>query len=270
MTVTRYWQNGERSPSSHAVLMRSEATGPEFKRRSDELYHKYYPIEIDSTLPYEVRRQAMEDWWVQAHQVIVDAKLTRPDLTRMVAATPVAYRDGVRELFAACAARDIPVLVFSAGLYDVIKEILEAAALKPPNVHIVSNRMQFDPDTGVCTSFASPLIHVFNKNEAKIAGSPYEASLAGRSRVLLMGDSLGDLQMGDGIACETLLTVGFLNHDTEKHLSAYTAAFDVVVIDDAPMDFANRIVEGFKEVATRVAAAAAAAATAGVNGTGAV
>ena len=76
--------------------------------------------------------------------------------------------------------------MFSAGLYDVIKEILQQAGLKKPNVHIVSNRMIFDKDdydTGVCVGFHDPLIHVFNKNEARMHGAPYEEQVAGRKHI---------------------------------------------------------------------------------------
>jgi cytosolic 5'-nucleotidase 3 len=38
----------------------------------------------------------------------------------------------------------VPVLIFSAGLADVIEEVLRQQAELPPNVHVVSNRMVFD------------------------------------------------------------------------------------------------------------------------------
>lgn len=56
-----------------------------------------------------------------------------------------------------------------------------------------------------------------------------------------MGDSLGDLRMGEGLTHDTQLTIGFLNHDQESLLGSYAEAFDVVVLNDAPMNFIGLI-----------------------------
>ncbi|KAI8844758.1 pyrimidine 5'-nucleotidase [Chytridium lagenaria] len=240
MTMTRYWMNGSRSPSSHAILTRSPSISAEFKQRSDVLYKTYYPIEISPTVTKEEKFKAMEDWWVKAHELIVDLKLAKSDFAKMIQQTPVAFRPGLHEVIQRTAKDNIPFLVFSAGLYDIIREILDTANMKPPSLHVVSNRMKFD-ENDIVVGFHDPLIHVMNKNEAKVEGSPYADTLIGRDRVILMGDSLGDLQMAEGVHSKTLLTIGFLNHDTDIHIEKYLAAYDVVIVDDAPMSFINSI-----------------------------
>jgi cytosolic 5'-nucleotidase 3 len=40
---------------------------------------------------------------------------------------------------------------------------------------------------------------VFNKNEAAAQGSAYYEALKERTHIILMGDSLGDLRMSEGI-----------------------------------------------------------------------
>ncbi|KAJ3113938.1 5'-nucleotidase, cytosolic III-like [Phlyctochytrium bullatum] len=240
MTMTKYWVDGVRGPSSHAVLTRSPSISEAFKARSQVLYEKYYPIEVSHTVTREEKFKAMDEWWRYAHELIVDLKLSRSDLARMVVETPVTFRAGLTEVIDACERADAPFLVFSAGLYDVIHEILERANLKRKNVHIVSNRMQFD-ENGVCVAFYEPMIHVLNKNEAKVEGSPYAETLVDRKNVILMGDSLGDLQMADGLETDTLLTIGFLNHDEERLAPEYLAAFDLVVTGDQSFEFLHII-----------------------------
>ncbi|KAJ3217710.1 hypothetical protein HDU67_007406 [Dinochytrium kinnereticum] len=216
-----------------------------FKDRSDVLYKKYYPIEISHTASKTDKFKAMEEWWIKAHELIVELKLTKPDLTTMIQQTPVTFRPELSNVIKRSAEAQIPFLVFSAGLYDIIREILERADLKPPSLHVVSNRMKFD-DNDVCIGFHDPLIHVMNKNEAKVEGSPYADTLTGRDQIILMGDSLGDLQMAEGLKPKTLLTIGFLNHDTELFLDQYMAAYDVVIIDDAPMSFTMSILNALE------------------------
>ncbi|GJX84557.1 7-methylguanosine phosphate-specific 5'-nucleotidase A isoform X2 [Tanacetum coccineum] len=61
--------------------------------------------------------------------------------------------------------RDIPVLIFSAGLADIIEEVLRRKLHRTfKNVKIVSNRMKFDQN-GNLLSFTGKLIDSLNKNE---------------------------------------------------------------------------------------------------------
>ena len=57
-----------------------------------------------------------------------------------------------------------------------------------------------------------------------------------------MGDSLGDLRMADGVEHQVKLTIGFLNHDTEKLLEQYAGAYDIVILNDSSLEFVNLLI----------------------------
>lgn len=60
--------------------------------------------------------------------------------------------------------------------------------------------------------FKGKLIHTFNKNEDAIHSSDYFEKLCGRTNVILMGDSLGDIKMALGVPQPSkVLKIGFLN-----------------------------------------------------------
>ncbi|CAG8681543.1 13386_t:CDS:1 [Racocetra fulgida] len=103
--------------------------------------------------------------------------------------------------------------------------------------------MGFNPETGICDHFKIPLIHIFNKSEIMIKDSPYHTIIENRGNVILLGDSIGDIHMSDGIQHETCLTIGFLNHMVEDLINIYLEAFDIVVVDDGPMDIVNNILD---------------------------
>lgn len=107
---------------------------------------------------------------------------------------------------------DIPILVFSAGVGDVIDEALLAHSLTQNNVKVISNYMTYNSE-GKLITFTGKLIHMYNKNESSIPhSSTYFQDLSHRHNVILMGDSLGDLQMSKGVEPpSTVLTIGFLN-----------------------------------------------------------
>ena len=112
-----------------------------------------------------------------------------------------------------------------------------------PNMHIISNEMLFNPETGICDGFRSPDIHVFNKSEVVIRDLPYHDTIENRSNVILLGDSAGDLQMSNGISHEVSLTIGFLNLEIEKRLSTFMELYDIVVLYDGTADVVNWILE---------------------------
>ncbi|CAN0003324.1 unnamed protein product [Hapterophycus canaliculatus] len=69
-----------------------------------------------------------------------------------------------------------------------------------------------------------------------------------RRNVLLLGDSLGDLNMAKGVDADETLTVGFLNDKVEERMDAYLEAYDVVILGDGGFDFVLKLLE---EVASR-------------------
>ncbi len=81
---------------------------------------------------------------------------------------------------------------------------------------------------GELTGFDGDLIHVFNKNENAVHDSEYFRRLQGRSNVLLMGDSLGDLNMADGADAKHLLKIGFLNDKVYR-----TLCFSTLIVESS-------------------------------------
>ena len=66
--------------------------------------------------------------------------------------------------------------------------------------------------------------------------------------MLLLGDSLGDATMADGLDSSlglTVVKIGFLNESEPSRIAArlpaYSAAFDAVILGDGSFDWLNEI-----------------------------
>ncbi|KAK9912099.1 hypothetical protein M0R45_035974 [Rubus argutus] len=245
-TLTKYRVNGSRGQSSHGLLQQENA---EYDNKRRELYEYYHPLEFSPTIPIEEKTKLMEEWWGKTHALLIEGGLTYDGIRQSVADSTIAFREGVVELFEFLEERDIPVLIFSAGLADIIEEVMRQKVHKLfKNVKIVSNRMVFD-DNGHLVSFKGKTIHSLNKNEhaldmaaplhdrlGAVDGPTYEnVSVKMRRNVILLGDHIGDLGMSDGLNYENRISVGFLNDNVENSLDSYCQAFDVVYLNDAPM-----------------------------------
>ena len=105
----------------------------------------------------------------------------------------------------------------------------------------VSNFLLFDEEGNVkgMSESDDDMIHMYNK--ADMVKKKTKGGNNGlRKNVILIGDSLGDLDMAAGVENpDTVLTIGFLNKNYEKNLPVYQNKFDVVLVDDQTMEFPN-------------------------------
>ncbi|BBN69122.1 5'-nucleotidase [Prunus dulcis] len=201
------------------------ATGEsEYDKKRQELYEHYHPLEFSPTIPIEEKAKLMEEWWTKTHGLLIEGGLTYDGIRQSVADSTIAFREGVVELFEFLEERDIPILIFSAGLADIIEEVLRQKIHRLfKNVKIVSNRMVFN-NNGHLVSFQGKTIHSLNKNEHaldmaaplhdrlgdNIDAPTYEnASVKTRRNVLLLGDHIGDLGMSDGLNYENRISADF-------------------------------------------------------------
>jgi 5'-nucleotidase len=184
----------------------------------------------------------MEDWYHKVNALLAQQELNRDDVVAAVAGcADFRIRAGVAEAFQHCHERGIPIIILSAGLGNVIEEVVRQHIPKVggvygepwENVRVLSNTMLWD-ENGEFADF-SPLIHMFNKSLAD-APADLKALIKNRDHCILCGDGLGDLTMADGHMDGDLsiLKFGFLNEKIEARMPKYIApgGFDRIILND--------------------------------------
>uniref|UniRef100_A0A8D2MA73 5'-nucleotidase, cytosolic IIIB n=1 Tax=Zonotrichia albicollis TaxID=44394 RepID=A0A8D2MA73_ZONAL len=217
MTLSRFGCNGRRCPTSHNILDTSRVISEDGKKKLKDLLHHYYPIEIDPNRTLEEKRPLMVEWWTKAHELLVQQKIHKSDIAEIVRESEamLRYRLGV------------VVLSFGHGV-DTME--LRAVCLSVPCAQ------------GILTHFKGPLIHTYNKNNSVLQGSGYFQQLSTRTSIILLGDSMGDLTMADGVpSVENILKIGFLNDKVEERRKKYLDSYDIVLESDETLDVVNGI-----------------------------
>ncbi|KAG7492280.1 hypothetical protein MATL_G00012800 [Megalops atlanticus] len=241
MTLTRFAHNGKRCPTSHNILDNSKLISEDCKNNLKELLNTYYPIEIDSTHTVEEKLPLMVEWWTKAHNLLIQQKIRKDLLAQVVKESDAMLREGYKVFFDQLHKHNIPLLIFSAGIGDVLEEVIHQNGVFHPNIRVFSNYMDFD-ENGILCAFKGQLIHTYNKREGALLNAGHFQELQDRHNVLLLGDSLGDLTMADGVHnVENILKIGYLNDKVEERKESYLSTYDIVLEKDETMDVPNAI-----------------------------
>ncbi|KAM9843016.1 cytosolic 5'-nucleotidase 3-like [Aulostomus maculatus] len=241
MTLTRFAFNGKRCPTCHNILDNSKLISDDCKEKLKELLNTYYPIEIDSSRSIEEKLPLMVEWWTKAHELLVQQKIRKDLLATVVRESDAMLRDGYQLFFDHLDEHSIPLLIFSAGIGDILEEVIRQAGVFHHNVKVFSNYMDFD-ERGVLRAFKGELIHIYNKREGALLNTGHFQELRTRPNVLLLGDSLGDLTMADGVQdIENILKIGFLNDKVEERKQSYLDSYDIVLVKDETLEVPNAV-----------------------------
>ncbi|OXA65068.1 cytosolic 5'-nucleotidase 3 [Folsomia candida] len=236
-TLTKFkTPDGLRCDTCHGIVDNSSLVEEEFRRKTNALRDKYYPIEVDHEMTLQQKIPLMIEWYTQSQNVLVEYRVTKSQIKEMVLKSRAFLRDGAKEVLSMLNMHRIPVLIFSAGVGNILESVLEREQVHFPNIKVVSNYMDFDECDRV-TSFQKPLIHMFNKNENALRHSTYFAELQSRRNALLLGDSLGDVHMDHGMPSShkeegVVLKIGFLNDKISERCPEFMENFDIVLEDD--------------------------------------
>jgi 5'-nucleotidase len=265
------------SPSSHGILEVSPLLSEKYRSDASALHCYYYPIEMNHSLSEEEREKAMIEWWQSAHNLLKEQKVAfdiiQKSVQHAIQMGAFRLRSSFKEFVGTLASMEIPLLIFSAGLGNVIQALLAAHNIPlknerkrnnnmekssngnvdiVENIEIVSNWMKFDPITSTLGSFEDDLIHSLNKNYSHVKNqrnrqNSITASAHQRKNVILLGDSLTDIRMTQGLNdIQHILRIGYLNRVTSESLAVYKETYDVVLVDgdmEFPIDILRAIID---------------------------
>lgn len=241
-TLTYGLVDGKKSSSLLSLFEKSCKFGEEYNILAKALFDKYYPIEVDLSIPLEERKKEMIKWWSEVYELFIKYGLNRNDLESVIDSSDLKLREGVFEFLQFLKEKNIPLIIFSAtGCGEMVEMFLRKNNCNFPNIYYIVNKLNWD-DNGKAVSVCEPIIHSLNKDETVISDFPeIFSSVKNRDNGLLLGDNIGDLGMAQGFNFINLLKIGFLNFQIEKDADTYANNFDAVVEGDGDFSFVRDI-----------------------------
>ena len=244
-TLTKAFVNGEKTPSLISVLRRENLLTPDYSTKAFILYHKYGPLENDPRLSLKEKKRLMREWWLTHFKLLIKTGLNRKDIAKAVNSENMRLRSDGQHFFKLLEKNKIPLVIMSAnGLgKEAVKAYLKNGANHLNNIHIISNSFVWDKN-GRAIKFNKPIIHSANKDETMVKNFPSVIKkVKSRTNVILLGDKPEDTHMVAGFNYNNLIKIGFLNENIKTNLPIFKKHFDVILLNDASMDYINQLIK---------------------------
>ncbi len=250
-TLTYGTVRGKKTPSMIAVLrVNNDYLGKDYSKKALLLLEKYEPIEFDFNIDEKEKRKAMEEWWREHINLLVEKKLNKKHFKKIVDERSVSFRDNTKAVFNLLKKHDVPMIIISAsGLgEEPISMMIKKELGDFPNTYIISNSFYYDKD-GNITGYKDFLIHTMNKDEVLLKERNFYEKIRDRKNLILLGDSFDDVKMANNIDYENIIKVCFLTQYTMEKIDDYKKLYDVLILNDSSMDFVKELlleIENFK------------------------
>lgn len=202
------------SISGWRVLYYSDLLGEDFRKKYDEIHDK-------NDQKWEYRFKAYIDL---LHEKNLDNQIIKEAVKR----TELQLRDGAREFLTKMNAMNIPVIIISCSLKNVIKEYLEFNNCYYHNIYIYSNNYAIDGNGDNDIYQITPC----NKDKIKLSRDLKDI-IERKDYAFLFGDRVDDISMVTKDKLEKTITVGFLDQKIEQNLELYKSTFDIVLTENA-------------------------------------
>jgi cytosolic 5'-nucleotidase 3 len=241
-TLTKAFVGNKKMPSVIAQIREGGYLGEDYIKKAFELRDIYHPIEINPSIPVKEKDKKMNEWWRKHFDLLISSGMNKQVITDIVNKRKIIYRKDLPEFLKILNKDNIPLIIISGAVGDIIKESLKSEKINFPNIHLIANMFIWNKN-GIAIGVKEPIIHTLNKHETEIKNLPIYSELLNRKNIILLGDLIEDLDMIKGFPYKNLIKIGFLNESIKENIELYKKNFDIIITDDSGMDYVNELLK---------------------------
>lgn len=215
--------------------------GGEYLEERTKIYEYYRPLELDYTISPEDKRKIMKEWATSSFKLLSKYLTSEEIIENSLKDANMYLRTGAKEFLQDMYEKNIPVVVMSAGVGNLIKRFLEKQKVLYDNIILISNFFEFKEDKAYID--VENIISTSNKDYSRIP-KEIRDELDKKENILLCGDIIEDIRMiGDNKKDKTL-TIGFLDDNINNNLKIYNEKFDIVLADEESFNTVRKLLSG--------------------------
>jgi 2-hydroxy-3-keto-5-methylthiopentenyl-1-phosphate phosphatase len=163
----------------------------------NELCNKYMKYETDASIDIKIREKKVEEFYDKSLDVYINPNFTRDSIGKMLEKLKEKFelRKYTKELFELLMKLEIPIIIVSGGIQEVIIDLLKNIMpdfelyCKQKKILIISNTLYFEEGKG-CVGHSKDVIYAFNKSS--FVKNSIEKNFPEIKNIFIMGDHLND------------------------------------------------------------------------------
>ena len=211
--------------------------GGECLEERTKIFNHYRPLELDYTIEEKEKQKIMKEWANKSFTLLSEY-LTQEIIYKALENANIHFRKGAKEFLIKMNNMNIPVIMMSSGVGNIIEAFLEKENCMFDNIKIVSNFFEFEE--GKAHIDLDNIMATLNKEYKKIPENIRNA-IDEKENALLFGDLIEDIKMADEEKLSNTITFGFLDENVEQNLEEFNKNFDVVLAGNEDFDSIKQV-----------------------------
>jgi 2-hydroxy-3-keto-5-methylthiopentenyl-1-phosphate phosphatase len=213
-----------------------------------ELYEKY---EENNSYDYDIRKKKLYEWYKLSLINMSHEKLNKESFKKMVELNfdYIKMRNKFKILFELLIKEDIPIIIISGGIKEIIIEILKTLNIKEFNNYLSKKKVIIIANS-LLEKDKQEMIYPFNKN--LIIKKILDKNYKGFESIIIVGDLITDYQSINELDIDkekNVIGIGFLDYEPKKMnivknnykndiiFKEYFNVFDIVLLNDQGYDY---------------------------------
>ena len=231
----------------------------------NQLCNQYMKYETDSSYDKEIREKKVHEFYYKSLDVYINPNFTRNSIGKMLKKLKEKFelRKYTKELFELLIKLEIPIVIVSGGVKEVIIDLLKKCIknfenyLTQKKIIIIANELYFEEGKG-CIGHSEDIIYAFNKSN--FVKKYIKNNFPNVKNVIVMGDHINDYDSVQDLELtkNNIIGIGFVNIKPEivkdetkkeiikKNTEDYLNVYDINFVGDTDFSFIIRLLKLFE------------------------
>lgn len=210
------------------IITDSIGSNKKYLKKEEELKCKYKTVELDNNLELDTKCNFIGDIWKENISLLKEFSIDDKKIKRIVNnKSIVRIRPGVKKFLKMTYEKNIPVIILSDGISEVIKYFLVYNKCYYNNITVISN--------SICSDDENIIIHPLNKNELLVPAD-VKNKIEKRKISILLASSINDINMLSKEKLKDSIKIAFLDNHINENFDIFLNYFNIIYTHNTPLD----------------------------------
>lgn len=202
-----------------------------FVKKFADLNNKFVLTELDTSITLEDRHSTLKHIWSEKIDLLRELEIDDKKITKFMSKQDnLKIRDGVCEFLKFTYENNIPVIIISDGIFEIIQSFLKYNKCDYGNVNIVSNNLFHNSN-----SLQNDVVCPFNKNEL-IINDILKDNIKERKVSILLAGTINDINILSKEKLNDSIKVAFLDRFINENFDTFLNYFNIICTHNTSFD----------------------------------